>query len=482
MESSSIPRHKTAIRRGDYSRPIKCALRDGLIDQSTSVLDYGCGRGEDLELLISEGIAANGWDPVYRPKGERTPADIVNLGYVINVIEDVEERKETVRSAWGLCSRALVASAQVLVSGRGKNPVEFGDGVLTNRGTFQKFFDQGELKSYLEDTLQAEAIPAGVGVFYVFKDEARLQEYLANRYHRRILPPRKRVAKASFEEDRELLEPLMARFLDLGRLPDPDECPGASPIVERFGSLKRAFSYVQRETGPEEWETATRQRREDLLVYLALARFRKRPPLTLLPPTLQRDMRAFFGNYVKACKEADELLFQAGDATAIDRACGRSKVGKLLPDSLYIHTSAIDQLEPLLRVYEGCGRAYLGEIEGANIIKLHRQSGKISYLCYPGFDTDPHPALTRSVKLSLRTRGLECYDYSARSNPPVLHRKEAFLRPEHPLHERFSKLTQQEEKHGLLNDASSIGTRDGWEARLEEKGFSLKGHRLVKRT
>ena len=49
------------------------------------------------------------------------------------------------------------------------------------------------------------------------------------------------------------------------------------------------------------------------------------------------------------------------------------------------------------------------EVEGANLIKLHRHSGKVSYLVYPDFETDPHPALLRSIKLSLRTRELDCY-------------------------------------------------------------------------
>src|SRR5262245_37725060 len=135
-------------------------------------------------------------------------------------------------------------------------------------------------------------------------------------------------------------------------------------------------------------------------------------------------MRAFFGTYTRACRQADELLFRAGDASAIDEACQRSAVGKLLPDDLYVHRSAVDRLEPLLRVYEGCGRAYLGDIEGANVIKIHRRSGKISYLVYPDFDIDPHPALYRSFRLSLRSRQLDCYDYAQSANPPVLYRKE----------------------------------------------------------
>src|SRR5215831_10961613 len=97
----------------------------------------------------------------------RQEADVVNLGYVINVIEDPQERAATLRSAWGLCRQVLAVSAQVLVAGRGKDPVEFGDGVLTGRGTFQKFYEQSELKAYLEAQLETEAVPAGIGTFYL---------------------------------------------------------------------------------------------------------------------------------------------------------------------------------------------------------------------------------------------------------------------------------------------------------------------------
>jgi DNA phosphorothioation-associated putative methyltransferase len=233
-------------------------------------------------------------------------------------------------------------------------------------------------------------------------------------------------------------------------------------------------------TADDEWDLIRRRRTEDLLVYLALARFRKRPPIGKMPRTLQRDMRDFFGAYTKACQRADDLLFRAGDAEAIDEACERSPVGKQLPDDLYIHRSALDALEPLLRIYEGCGRAFLGEVEGANIIKIHRRSGKLSYLVYPEFEDDPHPALLRSVRVNLRTRQIESNDYSESGNPPVLHRKETFLLPDDPLRVKFARLTAQEEKHGLLDDASGIGTREGWAKRLAKRGFALKGHRLVR--
>ena len=47
----------------------------------------------------------------------------------------------------------------------------YGDGYLTQRGTFQKYFSQFSLKQYIEVTLNTEAIPVSPGVFYIFKDK-----------------------------------------------------------------------------------------------------------------------------------------------------------------------------------------------------------------------------------------------------------------------------------------------------------------------
>jgi DNA phosphorothioation-associated putative methyltransferase len=459
---------------------MKRAISDGLVSPSVTLFDYGCGRGGDLELLSSQGIECTGWDPAFRSDAERRAADVVNLGFVINVIEEPVERAEALRRSWDLARTVLVVSAQVNIGSQGRTAVAYGDGVITARNTFQKFFDQSELKAYIEAELGTEAVPAEPGIFYVFRDEAARQQFLANRFRRRVAAPRKRRSELLYEENQELLDAFMEVLSEYGRLPDADEWSRVAELADRFGSLNRAHSLVRRITGPEEWEQIAQRRREDLLVFLALARFRSRPAISALPRSLQRDIKAFLGPYTKACRESDELLFRVGNAEAIDEACKRSSVGKLLPDDLYVHRSALDSLEPLLRIYEGCGRAYLGEVEGANLIKIHRRTGKLSYLVYPEFENDPHPALVRCVRLNLRARQIDATDYSQRENPPVLHRKETFLHPDHELRAKFAKLTEQEEKAGLLTETSSIGTRDGWNRRLTEKGFSLKGHRLVK--
>jgi DNA phosphorothioation-associated putative methyltransferase len=257
---------------------------------------------------------------------------------------------------------------------------------------------------------------------------------------------------------------------------DLDEDTAGEPPFKGLASRLLQASLI----GPEEWVAVSQRSTVDLLVYLALGRFRRRPPMSALPIGLQRDIRAFFGSYTNGCRRADDLLFRASDADAVDDACRRSPVGKLLPNALYVHRTALEALDPLLRVYEGCARTYLGAIDGANLIKLDRHSGKVSYLVYPDFDTDPHPALLRSIKLNLRTREIESTDYAVSANPPVLHRKEAFLLPDDPRRPKFDRLTRQEERAGLLYDTATIGTRTGWTDRLRARGYALRGHRLVR--
>ncbi len=97
-----------------------------------------------------------------------------------------------------------------------------------------------------------------------------------------------------------------------------------------------------------------------------------------MPVSLNRDVSTFSVCFTKACRKAGDLLFRSGNAEPADEACRRATVEKLLPNALYVHRDALDSLEPPLGVYEGCARAYLGEVEGANLIKLHRHSGKVS--------------------------------------------------------------------------------------------------------
>ncbi len=213
---------------------------------------------------------------------------------------------------------------------------------------------------------------------------------------------------------------------------------------------------------------------------MALEKFRGRPRFSALPANLKLDIRDFFSSYKAACDQADRLLFSAGNPQLVDRATRQADVGKLLPTALYVHVEAMHHLPLLLRVYEGCARAFIGTVEGANIVKLHRDKPAVSYLTYPDFDRDPHPALVGAMHVDLSVPKARYRDYKTADNPPILHRKEEFVSQEYPSRCKFERLTQQEQRWGLHEDSAIIGTQKYWEELLREKHVCMRGHRLIR--
>ena len=468
------------MSRPDYSRPIKLGLADGVIGPEGDLLDFGCGRGDDIRHLGLAGVQARGWDPAHRPDADLSRASVVNLGYVVNVIEDPVERVECLVRAWSFTERALIVSARLssetpeLVS-----VAPYGDGFVTSIPTFQKFYEQAELKDWIEEHLSAPAVAAGPGVFYVFRDTDDRMAFLASRYrrHRHALLPS---VESTLDDHKELLRPLVEFFEERGRAPAEDELPGGDEIRERFGSLQRALRLVQRAHDAEAWKRVVTARGEDLLIFLALSRFDGRPRFGQLPLPVRRDVRAIFSSYRRACEEADVALLAVGDMSRVSKAANRSLVGKVTPSAIYVHESAIASLPPLLRLYEGCARGYIGRVDGANLVKLHTVQPKVSYLSYPDFNSDPHPALASSMTVHLQTFRVRERDYATSQNPPILHRKETFVASDHPLHAKFARLTRQEESRGLYGAPAHIGTRRGWDEVLAAKGVALRGHRLIR--
>ncbi|MBW4571699.1 MAG: DNA phosphorothioation-associated putative methyltransferase [Tolypothrix carrinoi HA7290-LM1] len=185
-----------------------------------------------------------------------------------------------------------------------------------------------------------------------------------------------------------------------------------------------------------------------------------------------------FGTYKQACIDAEEMLYSLGNTENIVELCHQSRVGKKFANSLWVHISALENLDPLLRLYEGCASRTIGRMEEANVIKIHTKSPKISYLFYPDFDTDPHPALQTSMIIDLRDLHVSYRDFD-KDDPPVLHYKDALVTPDYPQYKKFARLTRQEEDWGLLDDWRSITHRSGWIKCLEEHCATLKGYQLL---
>ena len=291
----------------------------------------------------------------------------------------------------------------------------------------------------------------------------------------RILHPR--LSEALFEAHRELLEELCGFVDDHGRLPERGEVPGGPQLVSVFGSIRQAFGVVRQVTDNDRWAMARSTAEKSLLVYLALAAFRGRSRMSDLPDDLQRDVRFLFGSYKAAVGEADRLLFATGRQQDIDEAIRSSPVGKTVPDAFYVHVSALSTLPPVLRVYEGCAQVLVGTVVDATIVKLQRVDRKVAYLSYPQFDRAAHPALATSLRADLRTFDVKWTDFRASENPPILHRKELFVGEDYPGYGRFRRLSEQEDRAGLLG-GPGVGTQKLWNELLEVEGWRISGHSL----
>jgi DNA phosphorothioation-associated putative methyltransferase len=399
------------------------------------------------------------------------------LGYVVNVIEDDSERAEALLRAWELTNELLVVSARLRGEERRISSAdEHADGLITGLGTFQKFFTQGELREWVETTLEVGSLAAEPGIFYVFRKPAQAEAYLLTRVRRRRT--RRRRSDVVFEEHQELLEELMAFVEDRGRLPRAGEFPRQRELRESVGTVRQAFQVIKATTEEERWDRARVTCYEDLLVYMALSRFHRQPKFSDFPDELQNDIKDFFGSYKAAIEAADRALFAIGEQERIAEAIRSAKVGKRMPSALYVHVEAIPKLPTSLRVLEGCARELLGTAVDATIVKLDIERPRVTYLEYPAFDSDPHPPLRGAYAASLDSLRTDFIDYSDRDNPPILHRKERFVSADYELRGRFERLTRQEERAGVFAFPERIGTARGWRDVLRERGVKLRGHRL----
>lgn len=477
----TVARYRTAMARTGLSRPVALALEAGVIGVATTVFDYGCGRGDDVQRLQTAGITTAGWDPAHAPSGALVESDVVNLGFVLNVIEDPAERQTTLARAWGLARQALVIAVRPEWEVANVEGQRFRDGIMTRKGTFQKFYAHDEFLVLVRQVTGLEPVVVAPGIAIVFRDADRANDIRMRVFRRRTATPRLSATESRFNEHRELLEPLLD-FLDShGRLPAQEENPELwRPIEERFGTLRAAFGLIKRATDEERWEEARRKAEEDLAVFLALMAFGGRPKWNELSMQLQLDVKALFGSYKNGCAVADRLLFSLGDARYLDDQLRTSSVGKVLPDSLYLHSSALANASAVIRLYEGCARALVGEVPGANIVKLSRSERRVSYLSYPTFDSEAHPALAESLRIDLQTFSMKHRDFRSSDNPPILHRKETFVSESYEGRKAFAKLTRAEEAKGLFDEVTHIGNRRQWNELLSVRNLQIRGHRLTR--
>ncbi|MBA4021706.1 MAG: ribosomal methyltransferase [Gordonia sp.] len=472
-DPTAVKRHRTAIGRSDLSMPLRLALSDDVISESKSVFDYGCGRGQDVNRLCQMGVKASGWDPFYAPNAPKTQQDVVMLTYVLNVIEDVEERKRTLAAAWRLAARVLVVSCRLKWEERQVRGQELSDGVLTSRSTFQHFFRTAELRAFVEEVTGQRCVSPAPGVLYVFRRDDDRLSYLA----------RGTIAEFDWAESADYASAL-AEVVDFtekrGRPPLFEEIPAT--VLPLLGRMPRSalLHLIGKAADPQRVSDGTKRSTLDVLLYLGTSIFNGRSTFAELPFSVQADIKHCFKSYREACARADRLLAKISDDTYV-RGAMRNSPGKLTATALYVHHRAVSSMPVVLRLYEHCGFIATGRPEGWNVLKLDHRGRRVSWSSYPDFDKDPHPRLAWAYGVEMTSLEGNLQVFEGRANRPLLHRKEEFLSPDDPNVPKYRRLTASEVRAGLYVNPTQIGLEDGWARELERCGVALKGHRLIKR-
>lgn len=490
-EDECVDRHKTAIQRHGLSAPMKTLAKHGYLSGEYSLFDYGCGLGDDLRELEAHGVDAAGWDPAHRPDADILPAQIVNLGFVINVIEEKDERIEALIRAFELADTLMVVSAMLASEGHIQKFKPYKDGVITSRNTFQKYYSQAELQVFIEQTLDESAVAVGPGVFYVFKDKLEEQQFLSNRQRRhhlwRQLTERPRQKDSKIQQLLDAHKNLCAGFwsscLLLGRLPAIDEFDDLAKVNEVFGSAKRLFNHLIKDDRLEsEFEQAVEYRKEDLVVYFALALFQGRRSYSRLAESIKRDVKAFFGTYREAQLVAKESLFTVSDVDLIFQACKEAHeelpASVLERNALIFHIKYLESLPLVLRLYVGCAVQLYGDLDEVDLIKIHTHSGKVSLMVYKDFDCSPLPLLLERIKIKLRDQDVDFFDYVDSYIPPPLYLKSKLINEgfdDYGKQVSFDRRLQglMPTIQGMIGPSFSELTR-----MLSEQGKEIRGYRF----
>jgi DNA phosphorothioation-associated putative methyltransferase len=334
-------------------------------------------------------------------------------------------------------------------------------------------------------------------VFFVFRDKDLEQRFLSSRFSSRQLytiarwrpprverPLRPSAAERKYEQYRPLLEGLWERWLELGREPLPSELKNAEEIAAGLGSVPRALRLLAQRQDLAELEVAAKQRRDDLTTYFALQQFARRKHYQHLEAGIQRDVKAFFGSYGAAQDIARRALFGIADTAALDEACRQAALQGLgfLDEghSLQLHSSLVARLPALLRIYVACATVLYGDIESADLVKIHIMSGKLTLMEFDDFLGAPLPRMTRRVKIKMRQQSFDVFEYGADYPSPFLYHKSRYINDDFP---RYAEQIAFEEALGALElfDLSGYGPPAvEFLKKLEEARWAIDGSQLVR--
>lgn len=467
IKQHTVDRHKTALTRYELSVPVRLILKHKMLTTQRSFFDYGCGKGSDVTLLIQDGFQnIDSYDPYYFPDQSKKQADIVNLGYVTNVIEDIDERTYVLRDAYEYSNQLLVVSVMTENSNNTPEATPFKDGLLTKTNTFQKYYTQSEIKHYIDSTLDVYSIPVNQGIFFIFKDEKLQETFLLNKFKNHFIEEiifenrLPKLRKISHREKRFLrVKNEMTQFwqdtITQGRLLESDEINAElyDILSNEYSSIKRLYKAAFENFEIEEYEESAKVKREDLIVYFALTQFKKPLRFKDYDLSVQRDIKAHLQSHKNALFKGKNELFDIANKQKIILAVAESYhrgLGYVHDNHSYMfHASILDQLPIILRIYVHSATFLYGDIDDVDIIKIHLQSDKLTLLYFNDFEK-LLPELQTRVKVNLQTFDVDIFDYSQSKTKQILYLKSYYMHKNGKAYEKQKMFDESLEERELF--------------------------------
>ena len=140
---------------------------------------------------------------------------------------------------------------------------------------------------------------------------------------------------------------------------------------------------------------------------------------------------------------------------------------KTIGSDSYVHITNIKELPKELSDKVKRARDIFGN-KRVQVIKVSKSLDRVSFLLYPNFWKQVWPELKESWTVDIEAKKITHRNYNP-DNPPILHRKELFIKSNAKGIKEMIALTKRCEEAGMFAEPKKIGKKKFWYALLEEK-------------
>ena len=428
-------RHRTALKRKKLSSCMGALVDSSLVTNKSKIFDYGCGRGDDVSILAQNNFEnVSGWDP-YFAKDNAIPkkSEFVSLSFVLNVIEDADERHSVLKKAFKIASKALVFSVMLEHQNTLQFAYPFNDGYLTSINTFQKYYSAPEIEAVVKEQLNETPIKLGPGIYIVFKDKSLEQEYLFKRQLGLLVETKTYVKDDAGDRFAEALVAKMVKtILSFGRVPKLTELK--SKFQEEIAQARVSYNRLSRLALSQISISDLKHVREafsaEILIFLAINRFDGRVKYGDLPEKFQIDVRAHFGSLRSANEEAERLLFSLSDTDGLISAAldaERAGHGHLIGTKFRCHSKQCEKLPKNLRLFYKIGERLHRSIADTDIIQLHLETKKMAFLIVNEFEKSSLPRIHSREIVNFATQDIAVVPHQEKEQVRILFLKSALM-------------------------------------------------------